>query len=145
MRVFVTHSPQETVELGKAFAVTLSAGDVVGLSGNLGSGKTQFVAGVCDGLGVQHRAVSPTFTLINEYEGQRVKVIHVDLYRIERQAELAELGVEEYFTDQCICLIEWAEKAFTILPTRYRMVKIRYGRTDTEREIEVDDAARVPA
>ena len=145
MRAFVTHSPQETVELGKSFAATLSPGDVVALSGNLGSGKTQFVAGVCAGLGVRHRAVSPTFTIINEYPGGGVKVVHVDLYRIERQGELAELGVEEYFTEQCICLIEWAEKAFGILPRHHRVVKIRYGKTDTEREIEIDDAVQVPS
>jgi len=145
MRLFLTRSREETVELGKAFAASLSPGDVVALSGNLGSGKTQFVAGVCDGLGVRHRAVSPTFILINEYEGKNIKVVHIDLYRIERPEELAELGVEEYFTDRHICLIEWAEKALPILPPRYRSVRIRYGGADTEREIEIDDRERVPA
>ena len=79
-------------------------GDVVGLIGELGSGKTQFVSGVCEGLGVTVRVTSPTFTLINEYPAPAGNVVHIDLYRIDTGAELAELGIEEYFNDRNICL-----------------------------------------
>jgi tRNA threonylcarbamoyladenosine biosynthesis protein TsaE len=140
MKTFVTHSPAETVALGRSFAASLRPGDVVALFGNLGSGKTSFVAGVCQGLGAGGHVSSPTFTLINEYPAPFGIVAHVDLYRIHSLAELAEVGVEEYFGGTCIALIEWAESAMDLLPRAHHVVRIRYGEGEADREISIEGA-----
>ena len=145
MRQFLTKSRQETVDLGKLFAASLKPGDVVALFGNLGSGKTQFVIGVCEGLGVRGHIGSPSFTLINEYSAALGTVVHIDLYRINSRAEIAELGIEEYFTGSCICLIEWAESVLYLLPRNYYQVKISYGAGDLDREILVQEVQGVDA
>ena len=132
-----TSSPEETRGVGKEIARLLRPGDIVALTGNLGSGKTQFVGGVCSGLGVQVHATSPTFTMINEYEAPFGKVVHIDLYRINAPSELRELGIEEYFNDRCICLIEWAETIAALLPPARFDVSIGYGASDFERVISI--------
>jgi tRNA threonylcarbamoyladenosine biosynthesis protein TsaE len=137
MKSFVTHSAAETVALGASFASTLVPGDVVALYGNLGTGKTQFVLGVCQGLGAAGHVSSPTFTLINEYRAPFGTVAHIDMYRIRGRAELAELGIEEYFCPQCIALIEWAESVIDLLPSRHYVVKFAYGNGETDREITI--------
>ena len=134
-----TRSPQETLDLGKSFAATLTPGDVVTLKGNLGSGKTQFVAGVCNGLNVRGHISSPTFTLINEYDAPFGKVVHIDLYRIDKRSEVAELGIEEYFTETCICLIEWPEMIAEMLPPKRFEVTITYGEGDNDRMFRIDE------
>ncbi|MER3524570.1 MAG: tRNA (adenosine(37)-N6)-threonylcarbamoyltransferase complex ATPase subunit type 1 TsaE [Ignavibacteria bacterium] len=143
MIAYRTRSPQETFEVGKRFAAQLKPGDCVFLTGTLGSGKTLFASGICEGLGVRMHATSPTFTFINEYSAPFGKVIHIDLYRIERPSEVDELGMEEYFTDQCVCLIEWPEKAAGRVPPRYYEVRFRHGDGENEREIAIEDV--VPA
>lgn len=140
MTTFVTHSAAETSALGRSFAASLRPGDVVALFGNLGSGKTGFVAGVCQGLGARGHVSSPTFTLINEYAAPFGVVAHIDLYRIGSRAELAELGMEEYFGPGCIALIEWAEEAMDLLPRAHHVVRIRYGEGETDREISIGKA-----
>ena len=105
-----THSEEETAAAGREIAPTLSAGDVLLLSGDLGSGKTAFVRGLAEGLGVSRDEVSsPTFTLIQEYRGGRLTLFHVDLYRIEDSREFDELGLDE-IAEQGVLAIEWAEK-----------------------------------
>lgn len=131
-------SPEETVALGRQFALQLRPGDVVALSGNLGSGKTHFISGICEGLGVHMHATSPTFTLINEYDAPFGKVVHIDLYRINKPAELRELGIEEYFNERCICFIEWPEVMAALLPARRYDVRIEYGGSDNERVIAIE-------
>ncbi len=145
MKTFLTHSGQETLELGKSFAQHLLPGAVVALFGNLGSGKTHFVMGVCEALAVQARVTSPTFTIINEYPASFGAVVHIDLYRIASRAEIAELGIEEYFNENCICLIEWAEAAFEFLPAHHHVVKMVFGATDEEREIMIQEVQDVAA
>ncbi len=137
MKRFVTHAPQETVALGKSFAASLKPGDVVALSGNLGSGKTLFVKGVCEGLGAHGHVSSPTFTLINEYPAPFGLVAHVDLYRISTRAELSELGLDEHFNDRTVTLIEWAESIFDLLPAVHYRVKIEAGGVERDREISI--------
>jgi tRNA threonylcarbamoyladenosine biosynthesis protein TsaE len=137
MKRFVTHAPEETVALGKSFAASLKPGDVVALSGNLGSGKTLFVMGVCDGLGAQGHISSPTFTLINEYPALFGVVVHIDLYRIRTRVELAELGIDEYFNDRTVTLIEWGESMFDLLPAAHYRVKIEAGVLERDREISI--------
>jgi tRNA threonylcarbamoyladenosine biosynthesis protein TsaE len=133
MRTVHTHSCEETLALGASFAASLAPGAVVGLTGDLGSGKTQFVIGVCRGLGLDARVSSPTFTLINEYPAPFGTVVHADLYRISTRGELAELGIEEYFNDRCICLIEWAERMSGDLPDHVHLVTILPGTGTGER------------
>jgi tRNA threonylcarbamoyladenosine biosynthesis protein TsaE len=140
MKTFVTHSPAETVALGASFATSLKPGDVVALYGNLGSGKTRFVTGICAGLGARGRISSPSFTLINEYAAPFGTVAHIDMYRIKSRAELAELGVEEYFNPRCVALIEWAESVIDLLPPGHRVVKIGYGPAESDREISIGQA-----
>lgn len=133
MSTLRTTSPGETLELGRRLGRELRGGDVVALLGTLGSGKTCLVTGICDGLGVQAPVASPTFTLVNEYAAPWGAVIHVDLYRIGSRAELAELGLEEYFTLRTVCLIEWAELVLDLLPPEARIIRIAHGQAPEER------------
>jgi len=137
MSEFTTSSREQTAALGMSFAGMLSPGDVVAVTGMLGSGKTQFIGGVCQGLGVHAHVGSPTFTLINEYPAPFGAVVHIDLYRIDTRRELAELGIEEYFSPRHICLIEWAELVLDFLPKRHYAVRMEYGVSDQEREITI--------
>jgi len=140
----LSRSQEETIALGRAFAASLQPGDVVALYGSLGSGKTRFVSGVCEGLGARMHATSPTFTLINEYPAPFGTVVHVDLYRIKSRSELAELGIEEYFSEECICLIEWAEAVTEMLPHRHYEVRLSLGEDDASRLIEIREPERKP-
>jgi tRNA threonylcarbamoyladenosine biosynthesis protein TsaE len=137
MRIVVTGSAHETAELGRAYGTTLGPGAVVALFGDLGSGKTQFVKGICAGTGVDAPVTSPTFTLINEYPAPFGIVAHVDLYRIGSDAELRDLGLESYYRDNCICVIEWAERGLNALPPGYRWVKLAHGASDRERVVTI--------
>lgn len=112
-----TASAEETLALGRRFAATLAPGDIVALYGNLGAGKTHLVKGICEGFGMPGEAVtSPTFTLVNEYAGADFPIYHFDAYRIERVEEFFELGYEDYFFGEGVCLIEWPEHIAPLLP-----------------------------
>ncbi len=137
MSVHLTRDPDGTREAGRLFASALVPGDVVTLSGTLGSGKTHFTMGVCEGLRVTSHVTSPTFTLINEYDAPFGKVAHIDLYRVEKRSEVDELGIEEYFNDTCICLIEWPKCIADLLPPHRWEVHFTYGTADTDREISI--------
>lgn len=110
-----THSVEATLELGAQFGQFLQPGDVVALIGNLGSGKTQFTRGLCQGLQVTQPVTSPTFVLINEYRG-RLPVFHFDFYRLESEAEIRDLGIDDYLYGEGVCVIEWAERGLSLLP-----------------------------
>jgi len=138
MTRILSRSAAETEAAGRAFAGRLRPGDVVALTGTLGSGKTRFVAGVCEGLGVRVRVTSPTFTLINEYPAVFGLVAHIDMYRINGMKEVAELGIEEYFNARCVCLIEWAEAVRSLLPPGHFHVSFVHGSSDTERAIQIE-------
>jgi tRNA threonylcarbamoyladenosine biosynthesis protein TsaE len=133
---YVTHNEEETIELGQQFSARLQKGDVVALYGELGSGKTRFVQGVCKGLYVRDYVTSPTFTIINEYAG-RMRVYHIDFYRIKSLEEIYDLGFEEYCDADGVCLIEWAEAAQELLPKNRYDVRLRRSISETEREIEI--------
>jgi len=132
-----TTSPGETINLGKSFAPRLHPGDVVALLGDLGTGKTRFVMGVCEALGARGHVASPTFTLINEYPAPFGAVVHIDMYRIGSRGELRELGIEEYFDDRHICLIEWAESVLDLLPPDHYQVEIAHGTSEEERTVRI--------
>jgi tRNA threonylcarbamoyladenosine biosynthesis protein TsaE len=109
-KTITTHSENETAAVGRDLAATLSAGDVVLLYGDLGAGKTAFVRGLADGLGVPSSEVSsPTFTLVQEYRGGRIPVVHVDLYRLNDAREIDDLGLDEIGAG-ALLTIEWADK-----------------------------------
>jgi len=136
-----TFSPEETIALGSRLAEHLAEGSVVALYGPLGSGKTCLIKGICQGLGVTQEVTSPTFTLMNIYEG-RLPVFHFDFFRIERVEEIAELGVEEFFFDEGVSVIEWAEKAAPFLPGDRVDIFLRRASkitpdTENYREIEI--------
>ena len=112
-----TRSAEETLTLGRQLATHLGAGDMVALYGDLGAGKTHLVKGICAAYGVLEATVtSPTFTLVNEYAGEAFPIYHLDAYRIERLQEFFELGYEEYFFGDGLCLIEWPAHVEPLLP-----------------------------
>lgn len=142
MRRVVTRSPEETLALGRSFAATLAPGHVVALEGTLGTGKTQFVLGVSEGLGVESPVSSPTFALINVYAARSGSLVHADLYRIDTLAEVAELGLEEYFNGRSICIIEWADRVPGVLPPDAIVVRVFHGAAENERIFEFPEALR---
>ncbi|MFW6154814.1 MAG: tRNA (adenosine(37)-N6)-threonylcarbamoyltransferase complex ATPase subunit type 1 TsaE [Planctomycetota bacterium] len=139
-----THSLDETIALGRRFAANLAVGDCVALAGPLGAGKTQFVRGVAVGLGLDDGRMvrSPTFVLMQEYPA-RVPVYHLDAYRLsDPEAELIDLGFEEMLTDG-IVLLEWAERAASLLPAGTWTVEIEItGPTDRRFRIRRDHPER---
>jgi tRNA threonylcarbamoyladenosine biosynthesis protein TsaE len=127
-----THSQEETASLGRRLAALVNAGSVVLLVGDLGAGKTALVRGLAEGLGVAPEDVnSPTFTLMQEYRGGRVKLIHVDLYRLNDAREIDELGLEELGIDSVLA-IEWAEKLPRAIAEAIE-VRIEHGDADERR------------
>jgi tRNA threonylcarbamoyladenosine biosynthesis protein TsaE len=130
---FISHSEAQTRRLGARLATLLNPGDVLALVGELGSGKTRWVQGVCQGLEVTDPVVSPTFTLVNEYQG-RWPVYHIDLYRITDSAEMLTFGLEEYLYGSGISLIEWADRAEDFLPDEHLIVEL-YHLEETKRRI----------
>ncbi|MFA6570837.1 MAG: tRNA (adenosine(37)-N6)-threonylcarbamoyltransferase complex ATPase subunit type 1 TsaE [Bacteroidota bacterium] len=117
----ITKSIEETLTLGSQFANKLKPGDIVALSGDLGTGKTEFIKGICNFFKVEEIVNSPTFTIINQYNGRKkgvdIPIMHIDLYRIKSNKELINIGLnEQMHSDTMIKLIEWAENANGSLP-----------------------------
>jgi tRNA threonylcarbamoyladenosine biosynthesis protein TsaE len=110
MATFTSHSPAETEALGEAWGREAQRGLVIALSGDLGAGKTALVRGLARGLGFNGRVHSPTFTLVNTYEGGRLTLFHLDLYRLETPEHIHSAGVEEYLQTEGVAVIEWAER-----------------------------------
>jgi len=113
----VSHNEEETKKFGKKIGEKLEKGDVVGLYGELGSGKTVLTKGIASGLRSRDPVKSPSFTIINEYRGKNT-IYHIDLYRIDRTDELLRLGFDDYFYGDGVCVIEWAEKISDYLPPK---------------------------
>jgi len=122
-----TDSPEATRALGRAVGRALRGGEILGLSGDLGSGKTCFVHGLAEGLEVDRNSWvrSPTFTLINEYEG-RLPLVHVDLFRVAPGQEMEDLHLEEYFASGCVCVVEWFERLDAVGVEEFLSVTFRY-------------------
>ncbi|MBQ7870811.1 MAG: tRNA (adenosine(37)-N6)-threonylcarbamoyltransferase complex ATPase subunit type 1 TsaE [Oscillospiraceae bacterium] len=106
---FLTHSPEETEELGVRLAQTLRGGEVIAFSGSLGAGKTAFTRGLARGLGIHMRVTSPTYTIVNEYTGGRLDLFHFDMYRLGSSDELFDIGWEDYLARGGVCAVEWSE------------------------------------
>jgi tRNA threonylcarbamoyladenosine biosynthesis protein TsaE len=125
MSLITTHSDTETVEVGREFAATLKGGDIVALHGNLGAGKTVFARGVARGLGITEPVTSPTFTVVQEYEGPDLRLYHIDLYRLQDEDDAIAFGIEDFLNDpEAVTLLEWAERIAGILPEEHRAVAI---------------------
>jgi len=129
----ISHGEAQTRRLGARLAPFLRPGDVLALSGELGTGKTRWVQGVCQGLGVTAPVISPTFTLVNEYNGQ-LPVYHIDLYRLPNAGEVLSFGLEDYLYGNGVTLIEWAERAEHFLPPQYLAVEL-FHLEETKRRV----------
>lgn len=135
MTDLISNAAEETKDAGRYLADKLKAGDVIALTGPLGAGKTVFVQGVAESLGIREPVTSPTFTLISEYEG-RMPLYHMDLYRLGSPEEFAWLGVEEMLNGTGISMVEWSERAMDELPGRTIHVSIDI-REDGSRNISI--------
>ena len=136
MATYISDSPSETENAGRAFANTLPAGSIVALVGPLGAGKTQFVKGLVAEIGSRTSATSPTFTLIHEYAGGRLPVYHFDFFRLEDRQSADRLGLDEYFFGDGICVIEWADKFPDLIPPGARWISLE-SKSETTRSITV--------
>ena len=116
--IIETHDPEETFEAGRKIGMNAKPGQIYTLTGDLGVGKTVFTQGVAAGLGITEPVNSPTFTIIQEYEDGRLPFYHFDVYRIADLEEMEEIGYDDYFFGQGICLFEWAELIEEILPEK---------------------------
>jgi tRNA threonylcarbamoyladenosine biosynthesis protein TsaE len=143
MATCISNSPEATQALGEEWGRAAQGGWVFGLSGDLGAGKTQLAKGIARGLGFGGRVHSPTFALVNQYEGARLPLFHVDLYRLETPDQIIAAGLEEYFHPEGVSIIEWPErwtgaKALHGPKTFYRRVLIEVV-SETERRITYED------
>ena len=142
MDTFISNSPAETEGLGESWGARVAPGLVIGLSGDLGAGKTQLVRGIAHGLGVTQRIHSPTFALVNEYNGGRLPMAHLDLYRLETRVQILGAGLVEYFVNPPgVVVVEWAERWIVTaadFPTKYRRVEIE-SLSETSRRITYED------
>ena len=134
-------SEQETEALGEALAGVLSPGAVVAFTGDLGAGKTAFVRGMARGLGVPGRVTSPTFTIVNEYEGGRLPLFHFDLYRLGSADELFDIGWEDFLRRGGVCAVEWSENVAEALEPDAVLIDIRRGDRPEDRIITVKGVA----
>ena len=119
-----SYSPEETFLAGKRLGENAAPGLICTLSGDLGVGKTVFIKGVAAGLGIAEPVVSPTFTIVQEYEKGRLPLFHFDVYRIEDVDEMEEIGYDDYFFGDGVCMIEWPERIPEILPAGHMEVTI---------------------
>ena len=137
---YLSNSAQETEALGERLAAVLQPGDVVAYTGDLGAGKTAFTRGLARGLGVPDRVTSPTFTIVNEYEGGRLPLFHFDLYRMDSPEELFDIGWEDYLARGGVCAVEWSEHAEGAFEEEPIWVDIRKGADDGQRVITIRGA-----
>lgn len=146
----VSKSADETVALGREFAAHLKSGDVIGLKGDLGSGKTQFVKGICSYFGIDDDVNSPTFIIANQYQGtnpergEMIKINHLDLYRLKKASDIESLGMDNYFDGESITLIEWSEMMEEYLGKELKTVSFKYGKHGEHGEDENDRIITFP-
>ena len=119
-----TNSPEETFEAGRKLGMTAKPGEIYTLSGDLGVGKTVFTQGVAAGLGITEHVNSPTFTIVQVYESGRLPFYHFDVYRIGEVDEMEEIGYEDYFYGNGLCIVEWAERIRELIPAQARHITI---------------------
>jgi len=137
VQLYTSPSPGATRELARRLSGALVAGDVILLQGNLGAGKTEFVKGLAEGFGVVESVTSPTFTLLNIYQGI-VPIYHFDLYRLEEPEELDNIGFTEFLGGDGVAVIEWPDLFPTEMPDEYVKVELLPGENAMERSIHIE-------
>ena len=145
--IIETFSSEETAELGRKIGRLVQPGDIICLNGDLGVGKTVFTQGIADGLGIDDSICSPTFTLIQEYEQGRIPLYHFDVYRISGPWDMDDLGYEDYFFGNGVCLVEWGCLIEELLPNNTIMITIEkdlekgfdYRRITISKDFELED------
>ncbi|MCG8482395.1 MAG: tRNA (adenosine(37)-N6)-threonylcarbamoyltransferase complex ATPase subunit type 1 TsaE [Clostridia bacterium] len=136
MQQIISHSEDETREIGKKIAQQLNKGDILCLKGDLGAGKTLLSKSIAHAFGVKEPVTSPTFTIVHQYEG-RFPLYHFDVYRIHDIDEMYEIGIEEYLYGDGVCLIEWADKIQEILPEESIWIELSRGEGDNDRILNI--------
>lgn len=131
-------SEEETKRFGHQLASHLKPGSVVALFGDLGTGKTTLTKSIGEGLGVEEIITSPTFTVIQEYRNSKIPLYHFDVYRLQSEQELIELGYEEYFYGEGVTIIEWADKVQGLLPRDAILIHMSYGSTENQRRYLIE-------
>ena len=122
--IYESTSAEMTAELGRRIGRALNPGDIICIDGNLGVGKTVFTQGVAEGLGITESVCSPTFTLVQEYYEGRIPLYHFDVYRISGPWDMDDLGYEDYFYGDGVCMIEWGSMIEELLPPETIFIKI---------------------
>lgn len=135
---FITRSPEETRALGGRLANALQGGEVIAFTGDLGAGKTAFVSGMAAALGVDERVTSPTFTIVNEYEGGRLPLFHFDMYRLGSADELFHIGWEDYLARGGVCAVEWSENVDEAIEDDAIRISITRGDDENSRVITIE-------
>jgi len=130
---------EDTRAFGLELAQKLKPGDVIALIGDLGTGKTTLTKSIAEGLGISDMITSPTFTIVQEYASGRLPLYHFDVYRLCDPEEMYELGYEEYFFGQGVCVIEWADLIMEIIPEDSIFIRIEYGADSEERTYEIEN------
>ena len=134
---YLTYSPEETESLGQRLGQTVQPGTLIAYTGDLGAGKTAFTRGLARGLGVTARVTSPTFTIVNEYEGGRLPLFHFDLYRLGSSDELWDIGWEDYLARGGVCAVEWSERCEDVLEESVVRIDLRRGSSEDQRIITI--------
>lgn len=132
-RSLTLKNEEETRQFGLDLAENLKAGDVIALIVNLGTGKTALTRYVAEGLGIHERISSPTFTIVKEYDSGRLPLYHFDVYRIADPEEMFNIGADEYFFGQGVCVVEWADMIEELLPENTKYIYLEYGQNPEER------------
>ncbi|MBP7176500.1 MAG: tRNA (adenosine(37)-N6)-threonylcarbamoyltransferase complex ATPase subunit type 1 TsaE [Thermoclostridium sp.] len=141
MREYITKNEAETIELGEKLAGQLKCGDILAITGDLGSGKTALVKGIAKELSINDYITSPTFTLVHSYRGSLATLHHFDVYRVSGEDELFDIGFEEYLDSGDICVIEWADLIRPLLPSHTKWIHLeRTNKNTDERKISLQEA-----
>ncbi len=129
----VIENELDTRKFGIELAKKLKPGDIIALTGDLGTGKTTLTKSIAEGLGITEMITGPTFTIVQEYNEGRLPLYHFDVYRISDLEEMYELGYEEYFFGQGVCVVEWADQIMELIPEDSIIIRIEYGASEDER------------
>ena len=135
----IINNEEDTRAFGLKLAQKLEKGNVVALIGDLGTGKTTLTKSIAVGLGITEMITSPTFTIVQEYPEGRLPMYHFDVYRINDIEEMYELGYEEYFFGQGVCVIEWADLIMDIIPEDSIVIRIEYGEEEDQRVYHLEN------
>ncbi|MFC2017537.1 tRNA (adenosine(37)-N6)-threonylcarbamoyltransferase complex ATPase subunit type 1 TsaE [Chloroflexota bacterium] len=136
----ISHGPEQTQKLGTHIGELSMPGDIFLLTGTLGTGKTCLTQGIAWGLGIKEYAVSPSFVIVRELYG-RLPLYHIDLYRLNHIEEIMDLGLDDYLYGSGVCVVEWAERGLSVLPTEHLLIQISYL-SDTERNLQLEPSGK---